>query len=887
MVAMKVASYSLTTPMKMKSAKWAVLTAAFCNLGSAGALEKQLCAVEKVGAGPLVDGVRDACYARALPIREFYVAGEMKPAPEQTEARFVHDGQTLYGIVTCRQADAASMPVGSERHDDEGIWSGNSLEMFILPSDGLLRHFMISNAGGVYDARCRMDEAREWRADAAWESGMRTAVRRGGDSWSVEFSLPLKAIGCSCFKFNLARDRPVMKESSSWARLDEFGWLPKGEDNAKFGGMELLKGAFPADFAAALPAPQGPDRKVEIVRNGKTYYRHLSPKPVPFLKMEPANLKRGALYLDGHRGVKATIVWNSRHNFPNQDKSRGNCVVLNNSLVFEVPPGVTVLKAEKTGTVERNGRMYDVFEQRETFAYNSSGWMGSAFTAKLPAGSEGVVRYGVKYPGGEQAMKEVPCRVVSVPDVPAVPKRFMTGHYGNIGLRYEDAAYWRGLGVNTFPLRGYGKDAAELARKLKADGYLLRRGDYFWPGACDGSGYAWQRWTVEDETARAIDREGRPIPQGRGYQLSPAYRGKCYREAIAKEVAFLKGLGYDFVSFDMEDYVQKQGEVGDFSPATVAEFKRRWAAAHPGTPVPEPREFEAEPAAHPVEHAEWVETKCELWGGFFETMKNEFRKGTGSGIEFTEWSMGALETVDERNHSLRSGRFFRAFDYFEIDVYSGIDRDLRTMEYCRDSVQRFYPGTPFKLIITPCPVRLGTGEDGPSNFYYTNAPEVRDETVCVFKEAATLGAKGVYTWTLSLVDVEYLRQFAIGVNLIVPVEDIVMNGTVRDLETDYPNDAVIKDKFMGRMQTRTNQKRVFARANTLGKRTLVSVSEYRQTKPMTVRIRFPHEGKVRVRDLETGDCVAVLGAKDVELAVALTADRRCRLLLAEPCAEDR
>ena len=233
----------------------ALMAAMFCCCGHAVALEKQLCAVEKISTAPSVDGIRDACYARALPLREFYVAGEMKPALEQTEARFVHDGQNLYGFVTCWQLDAASMSAGSERHDDEGIWSGNALEMFILPSDGCVRHFMISNVGGVYDAMCQMDEAREWRPDAAWESGIKTAAKKDGESWAIEFALPIKAIGCKCFKFNLARDRPKMKDSSSWARLEEFGWMPKGEDSSKFGGLELLNGAFPSDFAAAFPPP--------------------------------------------------------------------------------------------------------------------------------------------------------------------------------------------------------------------------------------------------------------------------------------------------------------------------------------------------------------------------------------------------------------------------------------------------------------------------------------------------------------------------------------------------------------------------------------------------------------------------------------------------------
>jgi len=73
---------------------------------------------------------------------------------------------------------------------------------------------------------------------------------------------------------------------------------------------------------------------------------------------------------------------------------------------------------------------------------------------------------------------------------------------------------------------------------------------------------------------------------------------------------------------------------------------------------------------------------------------------------------------------------------------------------------------------------------------------------------------------------------------------------------------------------------VFARANTLGRRTLVSVSEYRTLDDMTVEVDFPHAGEVTCTDLETGE-KTVLKADEPKLAVRLPKGRRCRLFICE------
>lgn len=73
-----------------------------------------------------------------------------------------------------------------------------------------------------------------------------------------------------------------------------------------------------------------------------------------------------------------------------------------------------------------------------------------------------------------------------------------------------------------------------------------------------------------------------------------------------------------------------------------------------------------------------------------------------------------------------------------------------------------------------------------------------------------------------------------------------------------------------------------ARGISLGDRTLISVSEYRELKPITVKVNYTPKAKVRATDVETGETLGVFGPSDRVLPVTLGTDRRCRLILLEP-----
>jgi len=897
----------------------------------------QFCSVVKTDEKPVIDGARDACYREAFPISGFSHPRLLDPARNQTTAKFLHDGEFLYGHIVCNDDNIRNMPATSSLRDDINLWRGDAIEMLFVAEDGL-KHFTVSPDGGLYDSAAVPDEANSWRADLKWDSGMVLKTVRDEKSWSFEFALPLKAIPGKRMRFNIARDTPDGKKASSWTRLEDFGWIPKADevsvlgelallDRGKVGGFDwlclprlrqdgcddyclvkLTPEARLGDFSCTVQdAPQrawgdhgarfgftfridmakkgAKDVVFEVNRDGMLLFRQVAGIPAGYIIVQPSNLKRKVLYLNSNQGMTASLKWDCKHNYPGANMSNGGKIEKPFKLLFETPEGVSVVgkNVEAATPVEREGKTVRRFVQSERYAYVYPDYFSSQFATTLPTGAKGTIRFALRYEDGEQGFAEFPFEVIDVGVAPQL-KNLFVGNYNLYVRSLEEAREWSKRGVNMFAVRGYDDKALQLAKDLNSSGFRVRRGDYFWPGTSGVCDAGFNRMGVIDPAARAKDIDGKDIALGPGFQLSPAYRGPALVEACRKEAEFCRAAGIDFFGFDLEDYIQKKGERGDFTEGTVSYFKTLWARANPGKPVPEPKEFEREPTKHPAEHEAWVNAKCELWGEFFETMKRLLEEGIGRKVVFSDWSFNAFSTVEERNHSLRNARFFRVFDVCENGLYSSLDRDLRQFGRSLGLLETTFRGLKQKIVWCPSPYRYALGKDS-ADWYWSTVPELWDEITYSLMEAATVGIQGVYTFKVPMIDLEFQRQFVNGLNVIAPVEDIVKYGVSRDLETDDVPNAAIYDKFLGKFQTWYNQRRVFARANAYGERTLVSVSEYRDRKPITVRVTFPHAGAVRATDLTTREIVATLAAGDDILPVDLPVDRRCRLLLVEPVGE--
>ena len=859
------------------------MLAAAVAAAASGLAAEMRATVGRVACAPTVDGRRDACYAESFPIAGFSRIATLRPSSLPTELRLVHDGTRLYGFFACDHDATRDLAQMSSVRRDPNIWRNDSLELFFRTDDGM-RYYALSPGGGVHWIVAHQDDANLWVHDKVQpDSGIVTAVSRERDNgrWYVEFSIPLAELPGREWSVNVVRNN-VAGETVSWEPCDRDSWWDPRQPT---GVIRLSDAPLGGSAMAALPVFDAGRNFTLAVTNdaGEVAYRFVHRIPERYARISPANLCRGILFLDGGKlSFPSRLSWNSRHNYPDVRAQSGNSAAVGMTIRFKVPDGVTVTSGRRIGSCEIGGKGYGIFEQVSPRIYNAPHWLVSTFTCSLPDGSEGEILYGTTCDGRHEAEKPIRFRVSNIPEV-TPPKRYVAA-YDNLNVDgIEDARRYARIGVNTFSVPGYRPGARRLAKDLASAGFQVRHGDYFWIGAEAGENgnHAFEKWAVDDASAQALDIDGKPIALPYGLQLSPSYRGRLYREAIGKEIAFQRETGVDWCAFDMEGYIQRKGENGDFRPETVAAFGRRWTKRHPGTAVPDPLVFEREPGKHPLEHREWVETKCELWGAFFREMRAAISEGVGRSVRFTEWSMNAIADVEARNHSLRNADFFREFDAIELDLFAGVDRDLRQLARKIGEYRREFPGLPLRILANIAPIRLGE-IDGPGTYYCTTAPQIENENLYMIMESLTMGAKGVAVFKINTATADSMRQFAEGMAIVNRVEDLVMDGTPFELTSDFPADAKIADKFFGREQVWENEPRVFTRGISLGDRTLISVSEYRELKPITVKVNYTPRAKVRATDVETGEALGVFGSSDHVLPVTLGTDRRCRLILLEP-----
>ena len=96
-------------------------------------------------------------------------------------------------------------------------------------------------------------------------------------------------------------------------------------------------------------------------------------------------------------------------------------------------------------------------------------------------------------------------------------------------------------------------------------------------------------------------------------------------------------------------------------------------------------------------------------------------------------------------------------------------------------------------------------------------------------------------------------------------------------ELDYRDD----------VEVRLNEKtEIVVRGISLGRRTLISVSEYRELKNVTVKVNYTPADDVVARDVETDETIGRFGPADAAIPVSLDKARRCRQILLEPACRD-
>jgi hypothetical protein len=883
-------------------------------------------AINKIAAPPTIDGKdNDECWKKSIEMTAFTVPVKLNYALEQTSLRLLWDKSNIYGLVVCQQKNADKL-IGSKMMDDHNLWQDNSVELFFVTSPQTTKQIII-NAEGTASDGARFKSEHNW----SWNSNIQTRAKKEKKRWIVEFSIPLKSLDISSdlLQFNIVRNNIASKEHSSWSTMPVLNWWQtklfgyvKFAENCpgiKLQGLPELKPD--SEFALQLTGASSNlncdivlncqnkkiTRKAAVSANSqikeKFKYRTRkrkskseniltlsinSDQPLYRFKYAPAgeylavyvnNAPENMIYLSSSEPAK--IYWNSVHTFPGGDSKNGWRLKKEYDIIFDCPSGVRPVNGKKIGISPR-GETRELWACDQKYAYSSPNWLATELISTLPENSTGKIYYYAQWGNEKQPEEEIAFKVVKVNPVEP-PKRFMTQVYNFWPRSVEEAEKYQKLGINTVHHRGYN---AKLVRDLLKAGFYVASGGYFFPGSPKG----YLEWPQLDRNARAQDINGNYVIGKKGFQLSPSYRGKYFQEAIAKEREFAKASGISYYSFDMEGYIMPNAKLACFNPETLKRFKEYFAHKFPDKQYVDPRKFEKKPEQYPDYHKIWIHFKDYIWADMFLEFKRRLADSVGQscpkpGVVISEWSFLVPDNEKIIEETMRGPQFMEAFDLFELSAYSGADRFAREALDRQNRIKKNFPESKTAFIASPSPERLDLNRKNKKDYYYSPAPILPEELKYKIMETAASGMKGVDCWSLPRFNLRAWKYWCEGIAIVNKIEDIVLDGRrIDNLSCNQPLGMLDEAALYNRKVILKNQPKILVKGMELDKRAIIAVSEYRDLKPVTVKVKYPVEVPMEITDVETGEPIADISPESPEFKVRLD-KRRCRMFLAKPLKE--
>ncbi len=882
--------------------------------------------VNKTGMAPTIDGKGDdICWKKSVELTGFSIPRKLNYALEQTSLRLLWDKENLYGLIICDQLDADMLPPGTRTRDDHQIWRNNSVEIFLVTSPQTIRQIIINSEGTVGDQTRGASGDNDWQ----WNSDATTAAFKENNRWIVEFSIPLSKldIKTDCFRFNVVRNNTTSEEYSSWSPIPILNWwqpdlfgalkfeqngpgielegVPELKPHAEFAlkfiaettsnvNCDIVfvyqnrkirrKAALPPDstvretFKYAVTTRKPGHRNVIELRidSDRPLYRFRYSPANEYLAVYSNNTPDGIIYLS--RMVPAKISWNSVHTFPGGHPGLGGKLKKTYDIVFDCPDGVSPKGGRKIGP-SPHGPARQLWACRQNYAYYHPNWLATELINTLPEKCGGEIYYYAQWDNQRQPEEKLTFQVIELKPVKP-PKRFVTQIYNFWPRSVKQAEEYRRFGINTIHHRSYN---ATLVKDLLEAGFYVVSGGYFFPG--DPKGYL--EWPNLDRSARAKDLYGYYVTGKKGFQLSPAYRGKYYQQAIEKEIAFAKASGINYYAFDMEGYIMPNARQAGFNEDSLQRFKDYFAKNFPEKNYLDPRDFEKEPEQYPEHHKIWIDFKSHLFADMFLEFKRRLADAVGQscpykGVIISEWSFLVPDNDTVIEESMRGPEFMEAFDFFELSAYSGVDRMTREILDRQRRIEKSFPKSKTRFLACPSPVRLDLNRQNKKNYYYSPAPVLPEELKYKIMEAAATGMKGVSGWYLPAFTLQSWKYWNEGIAIVNEIEDIVLDGeSIRGLSCEQSLGTLDRVEFYNRKVTLRNQPKILVKGMHRGDRGIIAVSEYNDLCPVTVTVTCQPQKRSIVTDVETNVKIAEISPSSPNFKVKLD-QARCRMLLYEP-----
>ena len=163
-----------------------------------------------------IDGKLDeACWQkRAVKLKLQNLPGEADGKSPDTFVHFTEDQDNFYVAFQCREPEQRLIEQTSKRaKDDLGIWSDNSVEVFLNPKGNRTDYYqiMINSAGSISDQFCKKIGA-SFDGNKTWDSNAEFKIGFSAGMWTLEMAIPKKSmpgIESGNFCVNFCRTRPI------------------------------------------------------------------------------------------------------------------------------------------------------------------------------------------------------------------------------------------------------------------------------------------------------------------------------------------------------------------------------------------------------------------------------------------------------------------------------------------------------------------------------------------------------------------------------------------------------------------------------------------------------------------------------------------------------
>ena len=162
---------------------------------------------------------------------EFLLQEMTPPKGTETLGRVYYTDKSLCFFFECLEPKLGKLRVNTALKNagrrDSSVWQDDDLEVFISPAnDGVtIYQFAVNPAGVFFDGSSRYNpETRRRKVNRSWNCAAKFAAGRTGKAWTVEMTLPLKALfdgrpTGSVWGFNVMRQRTnglSTSRRSSW-----------------------------------------------------------------------------------------------------------------------------------------------------------------------------------------------------------------------------------------------------------------------------------------------------------------------------------------------------------------------------------------------------------------------------------------------------------------------------------------------------------------------------------------------------------------------------------------------------------------------------------------------------------------------------------------------